>query len=129
VEQNNDKAAQAPAIFIRRVVSGDMVVKSGEDRDRIAEKEGVIVFGDGESRSLGGRCLALLSKASVIILAAIKQEMAALRCSNCDFSDESYFRAIRSDGIRFESVLWRKRRGSVTGSSRSGATKTLSDVN
>ena len=44
LEQDNDKAAQAPAIFIGRVASGDMVMKSGEDRDRIAEKEGVIAF-------------------------------------------------------------------------------------
>jgi tetratricopeptide (TPR) repeat protein len=44
LEQDSDKAAQAPAIFIGRVASGDMVMKSGEDRDRIAEKEGVIAF-------------------------------------------------------------------------------------
>jgi nucleoside phosphorylase len=44
LEQDNDKAAQAPAIFIGRVASGDMVMKSGEDRDRIVEKEGVIAF-------------------------------------------------------------------------------------
>jgi nucleoside phosphorylase len=44
LEQDNDKAAQAPAIFIGRVASGDMVMESGEDRDRIAEKEDVIAF-------------------------------------------------------------------------------------
>jgi hypothetical protein len=36
--------AQAPAVFVGRVASGDMVVKSGEDRDRMAEEEGMIAF-------------------------------------------------------------------------------------
>lgn len=36
--------AQGPAIHIGAVASGDTVLKSGEDRDRIAKKEGVIAF-------------------------------------------------------------------------------------
>jgi nucleoside phosphorylase len=44
LERDNDRAAQAPAIFVGRVASGDMVMKSGEDRDRIAEEEGVIAY-------------------------------------------------------------------------------------
>ncbi|UKZ67791.1 uncharacterized protein TrAtP1_008949 [Trichoderma atroviride] len=36
--------AQGPAIYIGAVASGDTVMKSGEDRDRIAKKEGVIAF-------------------------------------------------------------------------------------
>nr|WOD46566.1 hypothetical protein [Trichoderma atroviride] len=36
--------AQGPAIYIGAVASGDTVMKSGEDRDRIARKEGVIAF-------------------------------------------------------------------------------------
>ncbi|KAH6605145.1 kinesin light chain [Trichoderma cornu-damae] len=35
---------QKPAVHIGAVASGDTVMKSGEDRDRIAEKEGVIAF-------------------------------------------------------------------------------------
>ncbi|KAL6905057.1 TPR-like protein [Trichoderma evansii] len=35
---------QEPAIYIGAVASGDTVMKSGEDRDRIAEKEEVIAF-------------------------------------------------------------------------------------
>jgi nucleoside phosphorylase/tetratricopeptide (TPR) repeat protein len=37
-------AAQRPAIYIGVVASGDTVMKSGEDRDSIAKKEGVIAF-------------------------------------------------------------------------------------
>ncbi|PNP42208.1 hypothetical protein TGAMA5MH_05890 [Trichoderma gamsii] len=36
--------AQGPAIYIGAVASGDTVMKSGEDRDKIARKEGVIAF-------------------------------------------------------------------------------------
>jgi nucleoside phosphorylase len=38
------KEAQAPSIFIGRVGSGDTVVKSGEHRDRNAERHGVVAF-------------------------------------------------------------------------------------
>jgi nucleoside phosphorylase len=43
-QRDNNKAAQAPAAFIGRVTLGDMVIKSGKDWDRIAEKEGIIAF-------------------------------------------------------------------------------------
>ncbi|KAM0521217.1 hypothetical protein ACHAPE_002692 [Trichoderma viride] len=36
--------AQGPAIYIGAVASGDTIMKSGEDRDGIAKKEGVIAF-------------------------------------------------------------------------------------
>ncbi|KAL7920802.1 hypothetical protein ACQKWADRAFT_297339 [Trichoderma austrokoningii] len=41
--REQDKA-QEPAIYLGAVASGDTVMKSGEDRDRIAKKEGVIAF-------------------------------------------------------------------------------------
>ncbi|KAM0449587.1 hypothetical protein ACHAO4_007610, partial [Trichoderma viride] len=41
--QEQDEA-QGPTIYIGAVASGDTVMKSGEDRDRIAKKEGVIAF-------------------------------------------------------------------------------------
>jgi len=44
LERDNNKTAQAPAIFIGQVASGDIVMKSGEDRDRIAKTEGIIAF-------------------------------------------------------------------------------------
>lgn len=36
--------AQAPSIFVGRIGSGDTVLKSGEDRDRIAKEHDVIAF-------------------------------------------------------------------------------------
>ncbi|KAL7935629.1 hypothetical protein V8C35DRAFT_259314 [Trichoderma chlorosporum] len=44
LEQSNHEEAQEPAIHIGTVASGDTVLKSGEDRDSIAAKEGVIAF-------------------------------------------------------------------------------------
>ena len=44
LEQDNSDEAQEPAIYIGPVASGDQVMKSGEDRDRIAQKEGIIAF-------------------------------------------------------------------------------------
>ncbi|PTB65209.1 purine and uridine phosphorylase [Trichoderma citrinoviride] len=44
LEQGSQEEAQEPAIHIGAVASGDTVLKSGEDRDRIAKKEGVIAF-------------------------------------------------------------------------------------
>jgi nucleoside phosphorylase/tetratricopeptide (TPR) repeat protein len=44
VEQDQQANTQEPAIHIGAVASGDTVMKSGEDRDRIAEKEGIIAF-------------------------------------------------------------------------------------
>ncbi|KAL7899795.1 hypothetical protein HDV64DRAFT_247235 [Trichoderma sp. TUCIM 5745] len=41
---NEQDEAQGPAIYIGAVASGDTVMKSGEDRDRIAKREGVIAF-------------------------------------------------------------------------------------
>ncbi|KAJ3454451.1 hypothetical protein MRS44_018345 [Fusarium solani] len=38
------KEAQAPFIFVGPVGSGDMVLKSGEDRDRIAKRDGILAF-------------------------------------------------------------------------------------
>lgn len=42
--EGRNKEAQAPSIFVGRIGSGDTVVKSGEDRDRIAKSHGVIAF-------------------------------------------------------------------------------------
>lgn len=42
--EGRNKEAQAPSIFVGRIGSGDTVVKSGEDRDRIAKRHGVIAF-------------------------------------------------------------------------------------
>ena len=42
--QEKEDKAQEPAIHIGAIASGDTVMKSGEDRDRIAKKEGVIAF-------------------------------------------------------------------------------------
>ncbi|KAJ4854223.1 phosphorylase superfamily domain-containing protein [Trichoderma breve] len=44
LEESNHEEAQEPAIHIGAVASGDTVLKSGEDRDNIAAKEGVIAF-------------------------------------------------------------------------------------
>lgn len=41
---NQFKLAQAPAIFVGRVGSGDRVVRSSEERDRISRQKGVIAF-------------------------------------------------------------------------------------
>ncbi|KAL7928954.1 hypothetical protein V8C35DRAFT_284838 [Trichoderma chlorosporum] len=42
--KNKQNKPQEPAIYIGTVASGDAVMKSGEDRDRIAREEGVIAF-------------------------------------------------------------------------------------
>ncbi|KHN99693.1 Tetratricopeptide-like helical [Metarhizium album ARSEF 1941] len=44
LEQGENNKAQGPVIYIGTVASGDTVMKSGQDRDRIVEKEGVIAF-------------------------------------------------------------------------------------
>ncbi|KAK4083833.1 uncharacterized protein Triagg1_1495 [Trichoderma aggressivum f. europaeum] len=44
LEGTSHEEAQEPAIHIGTVASGDTVLKSGEDRDNIAAKEGVIAF-------------------------------------------------------------------------------------
>jgi nucleoside phosphorylase len=44
LEQDNSNEVQEPAINIGPVASGDRVIRSGEDRDRIAQKEGIIAF-------------------------------------------------------------------------------------
>lgn len=44
LEQYNTDKAQEPVIHIGSVASGDIVMKSGTDRDNISEKEGVIAF-------------------------------------------------------------------------------------
>jgi nucleoside phosphorylase len=44
LEQSSYEEAQAPAIHLGTVASGDTVLKSGVDRDEIAQKEGVIAF-------------------------------------------------------------------------------------
>ncbi|KAL5045980.1 nucleoside phosphorylase domain-containing protein [Aspergillus fruticulosus] len=38
------KEAQAPFIFVGRIGSGDIVLKSGEDRDRIAKQHSILAF-------------------------------------------------------------------------------------
>ncbi|KAF5026905.1 hypothetical protein F66182_935 [Fusarium sp. NRRL 66182] len=43
-QQSDDDEIQNPKIFLGPVASGDTVLKSGEDRDRIAKDEGVIAF-------------------------------------------------------------------------------------
>ncbi|EHK25615.1 uncharacterized protein TRIVIDRAFT_143376, partial [Trichoderma virens Gv29-8] len=44
VERSRQDKAQDPAIYIGAVASGDTVMMSGEDRDRIVKKERVIAF-------------------------------------------------------------------------------------
>ncbi|RFU73729.1 kinesin light chain [Trichoderma arundinaceum] len=43
-EKDHEDIAQKPAIYIGTIASGDTVMKSGEDRDEIAKREGVIGF-------------------------------------------------------------------------------------
>ncbi|KAJ6003141.1 hypothetical protein N7451_005688 [Penicillium sp. IBT 35674x] len=43
-QEVRSQEAQALSIFVGRIGSGDRVVKSGEDRDRIAKSHGVIAF-------------------------------------------------------------------------------------
>ena len=42
--QNDVTAIQSPLIFVGRIASGDTVMKSGKDRDRIAKEQNVIAF-------------------------------------------------------------------------------------
>ncbi|KAL4953549.1 nucleoside phosphorylase domain-containing protein [Aspergillus filifer] len=42
--ENRIKEAQAPFIFVGRIGSGDTVLKSGEDRDRIAKLHSILAF-------------------------------------------------------------------------------------
>jgi nucleoside phosphorylase len=45
LEQQNDSAdSQGPFIFVGRIASGDTVMKSGKDRDKIAKEQNVIAF-------------------------------------------------------------------------------------
>ncbi|VUC21722.1 unnamed protein product [Clonostachys rosea] len=44
LEQDNNDEAQEPAIHVGVIISGDTVMKSGEDRDAIAKREGAIAF-------------------------------------------------------------------------------------
>ncbi|PON23788.1 phosphorylase superfamily protein [Trichoderma gamsii] len=44
LEQDKSDKAQEPTIHMGSIASGDIVMKSAEDRDRIAKKEGVIAF-------------------------------------------------------------------------------------
>lgn len=44
LEQSGGDGAQQPAIHVGAIASGDMVMKSGENRDDIAKKEEVIAF-------------------------------------------------------------------------------------
>jgi nucleoside phosphorylase len=44
LEQDSNSEVQEPTIHIGRIASGDTVMKSGEDRDRIAKQDGVIAF-------------------------------------------------------------------------------------
>ena len=47
LEKQNDVTAiqiQSPLIFVGRIASGDTVMKSGKDRDRIAKEQNVIAF-------------------------------------------------------------------------------------
>ncbi len=44
LEEEDSLKAQEPAIYIGSVASGDTVMKSGEDRDRIAKEEGILAF-------------------------------------------------------------------------------------
>ncbi|EAU29574.1 predicted protein [Aspergillus terreus NIH2624] len=42
--EGREEDAQAPSIFVGRVASGDSVMKSAEDRDKLAKRHGVIAF-------------------------------------------------------------------------------------
>ncbi|KAI9867914.1 MAG: hypothetical protein M1813_007736 [Trichoglossum hirsutum] len=44
LEQDGNSEVQEPSIYIGRIASGGTVMKSGEDRDRIAKEDGVIAF-------------------------------------------------------------------------------------
>ncbi|KAK5987384.1 hypothetical protein PT974_11511 [Cladobotryum mycophilum] len=44
LERSDNQEAQEPVIHLGAIVSGDTVLKSGKDRDKIARKEGVIAF-------------------------------------------------------------------------------------
>jgi nucleoside phosphorylase len=44
LEQADSSNVQEPAIHIGRIASGDTVMKSGEDRDSIAKRDGVVAF-------------------------------------------------------------------------------------
>lgn len=44
LEQDKSDKAQEPTIHMGSIASGDIVMKSAEDRDRIAKREGVIAF-------------------------------------------------------------------------------------
>ncbi|KAM0345671.1 hypothetical protein ACHAPU_006326 [Fusarium lateritium] len=44
LEQHDPMSAQEPMIYIGSVASGDTVMKSGEDRDRIVKEENVLAF-------------------------------------------------------------------------------------
>ncbi|KAK3942793.1 nucleoside phosphorylase domain-containing protein [Diplogelasinospora grovesii] len=44
LEDEDPAKAQEPAIYIGSLASGDTVMKSGEDRDRIAKQEGILAF-------------------------------------------------------------------------------------
>ncbi|KAL7895128.1 nucleoside phosphorylase domain-containing protein [Trichoderma sp. SZMC 28014] len=44
LEEDMSDEAQEPTVHVGSIASGDIVMKSAEDRDRIAKKEGVIAF-------------------------------------------------------------------------------------
>lgn len=44
LEQEKSDKAQEPTVHVGSIASGDMAIKSAEDRDRIARREGVIAF-------------------------------------------------------------------------------------
>ncbi|EHK48651.1 hypothetical protein TRIATDRAFT_290253 [Trichoderma atroviride IMI 206040] len=44
LEQDESDKAQEPAVHVGSIASGDVVMKSADERDRIAKKEGVIAF-------------------------------------------------------------------------------------
>jgi nucleoside phosphorylase len=44
LEQDKSDKAQEPTVHVGSIASGDMVMKSAEDRDRIAKEEGIIAF-------------------------------------------------------------------------------------
>lgn len=44
LEQDMSDKAQEPTVHVGSIASGDIVMKSAEDRDRIAKKEGIIAF-------------------------------------------------------------------------------------
>ncbi|UKZ96787.1 uncharacterized protein TrAFT101_011563 [Trichoderma asperellum] len=66
LEQEKSDKAQEPTVHVGSIASGDMVMKSAEDRDRIARREGVIAF-EMEGAVCGKSCLVSLSKGYVIM--------------------------------------------------------------